>query len=186
MASSAKPPLIGRFAGSVSEDVLNMTNRPVLLIGPSVPTDVVITNPTLIAGVDSTDVAEATVAAIASWTATFGGGTPRIAEVVPTMNTLTAGDLNPTAHLRHFATLLGDVGITASSEIVPGGDVAQALEDLAATVPDPVFVTISSNWTDGHIHWHSTTRQLVEDSAHPVLVVPVRRSGTSTDVNRCP
>ena len=48
-----------------------------------------------------------------------------------------------------------------------------SMERLARQVPGAVFVCTSTKLTSGH-HWHSVTRELVQRSVHPVLVVPAR------------
>ena len=50
MATSARQPLTSSLFGSVTHDVLRITDRPVLLIGPNVPVDIAVA-PTDAAGV---------------------------------------------------------------------------------------------------------------------------------------
>ena len=71
MATTAKSPLRSHFLGSVSEAVLNRIDRPVLLIGPHVPATNPMASTTLIACVDSTNVATAAFTAISSWVESF-------------------------------------------------------------------------------------------------------------------
>jgi hypothetical protein len=86
-----------------------------------------------------------------------------------------AGDREDRGHATDFARLLASSGVTASWNVVPcDGDPCSALLDCAATVSDPIFVATSMRWTDGRLHWHSTTRRLVQRSTRPVLVVPAR------------
>ena len=69
MATSAKSRLSARFLGGVTEGVLSRIDQPVLLVGPRVPVDVELGDPTLVVLLDSGDLAEATVPAIVSWVA---------------------------------------------------------------------------------------------------------------------
>ena len=59
MATSAKPPLAGHLSGNVIEELLAAIDRPVLLVGPNVPSSYYVRRPTLVACVDHTDVAAA-------------------------------------------------------------------------------------------------------------------------------
>ena len=118
MATSARPPLTGHFLGSVSEEVLRLANRPVLLVGPSVPRDTAIGEPTLVACIDEADVAEAAFPAIAAWTRTFGGADPWLCEVLPRHRSASDGD--EAAHLRRFAAMLADLGVAANWDVLHG------------------------------------------------------------------
>ena len=71
-----------------------------------------------------------------------------------------------------IAAMLADLGVTANWDVLHGGEPDVWLGDFADRVTDAIFVTTSVRWTDGHLHRHSTTRRLVQRSAHPVLVVP--------------
>ena len=173
MATSAKRPLVGRLGGSVSTRVLALTDRPVLLVGPMVSPRLRIARPTLVVGVGPMEHAGVAVSTIASWTQTFPGDDPWVVEVVETA----AGPADPAAvgaaaHLRPYVELLAGAGVRASSRVLQGGEPGFLLEDFAEHIADPVLVATSARWTDGQLHWHSETRELVRQSTHPVLVVP--------------
>jgi nucleotide-binding universal stress UspA family protein len=132
--------------------------------------------PTLVACVDHTDIAAASVPAIARWVGTFGAET-WVAEVIPTSGLARALDSSASEHVRHFAQLLADEGVSASWVVLHGDEPDIQLEVFGEHLSDPVFVATSVRWTDGRPHWHSTTRQLVRGSTRPVLVVPAVSGG---------
>ena len=83
MSTTAKSPVKQQFLGSVSEAVLNRIHVPVLMVGPHVPATTKMSSSTLVACVDSTDVATAAFPAIASWVHTFTSKAPWVIEVLP-------------------------------------------------------------------------------------------------------
>ena len=173
MATSAKRPLVGRLGGSVSTRVLALTDRPVLLVGPMVSPRLRIARPTLVVGVGPMEHAGVAVSTIASWTQTFPGDDPWVVEVVPTAaGPADPADVGAAAHLRPYVELLAGAGVRASSRVLQGGEPGFWLEDFAEHIADPILVATSARWTDGQLHWHSETRELVRHSTHPVLVVP--------------
>jgi nucleotide-binding universal stress UspA family protein len=175
MATSAKPPIAGHLFGNVVEEVLGAIDQPVLLIGPRVPRDYTVTQPTLVACVDRTDVAEAAVPAVTRWVRTFGGTDTWVTEVIPKGFGATARGGNASAHVRHLAQLLADDGVAASWGVLTGDEPDVRLEEFGDRLSDPVFVATSVRWTDGRLHWGSTTHRLVHRSTRPVLVVPAKR-----------
>jgi nucleotide-binding universal stress UspA family protein len=169
MATSARAALTGHFLGSVSEEVLSLVDRPVLLVGPRVTTEPPLAAPTLLACVDEAEVAAAAVPAIAAWTRTFGCAATRVAAVV-------APDGHEAADATAFAGLLAAEGVAASIDVLRAdGDPSAALLRLGERVSDPIYVASSVRWTDGKLHRRSTTRRLVQESTRPVLVVPAGR-----------
>jgi hypothetical protein len=153
----------------VSEEVLSLVDRPVLLVGPRVTTTPRLAAPTLIACVDDAEVANAAVPAITRWTRTFGGAATRVAAVVPP-------DRDDATDATDFAGLLAAEGVASSVEVLHADDDPTVpLLRLGERVSDPIYVATSVRWTDGKLHRRSTTRRLVQQSTRPVLVVPARR-----------
>ena len=178
MATTAKSPLRSHFLGSVSEAVLNRIDRPVLLIGPHVPATNPMAATTLIACVDSTNVATAAFTAVTSWVETFTSATPWVVEVLPAPQHSGGGvaQLVESLHVHNLAQRLISAGVETAWEVLHGDDIVERLEEFANANDDAVLVTTSTNWTDDHTHWHSTTRRLVQHTTRPVLVVPSRNT----------
>jgi nucleotide-binding universal stress UspA family protein len=175
MATSAKPPLAGHLSGNVIEEVLEAIDQPVLLVGPNVPSSYHVRRPTLVACVDHTDVAAASVPSIARWVGTFDSGETWVTEVIPTGRGAIRAGSNASEHVRHLAQLLADQGVPASWGVLCGDEADVRLEEFGDRLADPIFVATSVRWTDGRLHWHSTTHQLVQRSTRPVLVVPAKQ-----------
>ena len=170
MATSAKASFTAQFLGGVTEDVLGLINRPVLLIGPRVPPDIELGDPTLVACIERGDVAEAAVPAITSWMRTFGGSDPWLAELTapPAESTEQPSLVEP------FVILLAAEGIRGVPTQLHGDDAESWLDDLDDRVANSILVSTSVRWTDKHARGRSTTRRLVQRSTRPVLVVPAR------------
>lgn len=178
MSTTAKSPLRSHFLGSVSEAVLNRIDRPVLLIGPHVPASTTMATTTLIACVDSTNVATAAFAAITSWVETFTSATPWVVEVLPAPHHSGGGvaQIVESLHVHNLAQRLISAGVETAWEVLHGDDIVERLEEFANDNDDAVLVTTSTNWTEDHTHWHSTTRRLVQHTTRPVLVVSSRNT----------
>jgi nucleotide-binding universal stress UspA family protein len=169
MATSARPPWSTVFGG-VTHDVLRRTDRPVLLVGPKVPWWFTSHRSTLIACLDAEERAERAIPTILSWQHTFAADAPHVAEVI--------SDFQPYAPTRgrldRFAELLAAQGIHPRVDVLYGDEPVAALEDAADRMLGAIYVATSARYTDGRLHWHSTTRELVHRATRPVLVVPAR------------
>jgi nucleotide-binding universal stress UspA family protein/nitroimidazol reductase NimA-like FMN-containing flavoprotein (pyridoxamine 5'-phosphate oxidase superfamily) len=171
MATSAKGSLAAQFLGGVTEDVLSLIDRPLLLVGPRVPAGCELADPTPVVCIERSDVAEAAVPAIISWKRTFGGPDPWLAELADAR-----GETGPpgSSAVESFGTLLAAEGIDAVPAKVQQSEVDAWLDDLASQVSDAVVVSTSARWSDKHARGRSTTRRLVQRSPRPVFVVPAR------------
>jgi nucleotide-binding universal stress UspA family protein len=170
MASSAKRQLSAAVFGSVTRDVLRRSQAPVLVIGPSVPDDFAPTPTSLMVCVDRDAINPRTVPSIVSWQSTFGGPPPQLVEVVGPFD----NDRAARSRLDEIATELAAQHVLASARIPVADDPIAGLDDATVGVDGPVFVAISGRYTDGRLHWHSTTQRLVAHAGCPVLVVPAR------------
>jgi nucleotide-binding universal stress UspA family protein len=172
MATSAKTPVSQLLLGSVSEAVLAHHSSPVLLLGRHVPASWSLGDATLVAGVDSSELAELMVPAISAWTESFTAAHPWLVQVLPANAPVFVGDARDSGHVHAFATRMARSGVAAEFEVAHG-DPVRALDDFARRVGASALATASTAWAGEHVHWRSTTRSLVRHSPLPVLVVPV-------------
>jgi nucleotide-binding universal stress UspA family protein len=170
MATSAKRPMSSSVFGSFTRDVLRRGQGPVLLIGPSVPDDSAPTLTSLVVGVDREAINSRTVPSIVSWQSTFAGDRPQLVEVVGPFD----DDRPARSRLDDLAAELAAQHIRASSRVTVADDPIAGLDDAIVGLDGPVFVAVSARYTDGRLHWHSTTQRLVAHAGCPVLVVPAR------------
>jgi nucleotide-binding universal stress UspA family protein len=170
MATSARPPWSSAMFGGIPYDVLRRTDRPVLLIGPNVPSSFTPRRTTLVACLDAAESAERAIPTILSWQQTFAADAPHVAEVI--------SDLQPEApalqRLDRFRRMLAAQGVHPDVDLRHGDDPVDALEPTADLLLGAIYVATSARYTDGRLHWHSTTRDLVRRATRPVLVVPAR------------
>ncbi len=170
MATSARRPLTSSLLGSVGHDVLRRTDRPVLMVGPNVAPDYAPPSTTLVPFLDSLDAADRAIPAIIDWQTTFTCEAPQIVEVV-------APGVDGTAARRvvdHIAARLAAQHIHGTAHVVFDDDPITALEAVSAPFEGAVYVATSARYTDGRLHWYSTTQRLVQHATCPVLVVPAR------------
>jgi len=170
MATSARRPWTSGVFGTTTHDVLRQTDRPVLLVGPQVSWSYRPPSTTLVTCVDASDTAARAVPAILAWQQTFDSLPPQLAEVLPV-------DADPSAAACRLATaadILNAQHVHAQRHIIHHDDPVEGLELLAERFVGPVYVTTSARYTDGRLHWHSTTQQLIHRATCPVLVVPAR------------
>jgi nucleotide-binding universal stress UspA family protein len=160
--------------GSVSEELLTHTQHPVLVVGRHARVEHPSGSPTLVAGVDGSDVSEALLPTLVTWKESFGGATPWLVEVlgVPREPAVPA-DVADTADVHRVAAAFAGQGFDAEWEVAHAKHPADALIDFADHVDDAVIAVASVRWTDPrHAHRTSVARQLAHDAHHPVLVIP--------------
>lgn len=170
MATSARRPMSSSVFGSVTREVLRRSQVPVLLIGPGVPEDHAPASSSLVVGVDGEATDVSSVPAIVSWQATFGNRPPHLVEVIGPFD----DDKPAQRRLDDVAADLAERDVRTAKHIVIADDPIVGLDDAAANLDDPVYVAVSARYTDGRLHWHSTTQRLVAHARYPVLVVPAR------------
>ena len=136
LATTAKAALDEDHAGSVSEYVLSTLRQPVLLVGPRVDVDRGLPSPNLVVAVDGSGLDAVALPVIASWTRTFGGGTPTFVEVIPFVPAIAehAGRALEAAHVRECVDRLATFGIEAGGDVIYGEEPASALADHAERV----------------------------------------------------
>ena len=174
LATTAKAALDEDHAGSVSEYVLSALRQPVLLVGPRVDVDRGLPSSSLVACVDGSGLATVALPVIASWTRTFGGGTPAFVEVVPFVPAIAehAGRALEAANVRECVDRLATLDIAAAGEVIYGEDPASTLAHYADHVENAVVVVTADRWAGAGTHWRSTSRKLAFRSSRPVLLVP--------------
>lgn len=168
MATSARHPLA--VVGNTGREVLSRSDRPVLLVGPNVDWTDPLALTTIVACMDASDTGQRAAPTIVDWHATFGGPPPQVAEVVPDDD---EGNV-ASERVRHLVGLLAIQHVAAEPRVVHDDHPVRGLETLASGGAAPLYVTTSARYSDGRLHWHSTTQQLIRDAQGPVLVVPAR------------
>lgn len=170
MATAGRRPWSSSVFGSIPHDVLRSSDRPVLLVGPHVPCWFAPARTTLLTCLDAGETAARAVPAIVSWQQTFAAGSPQITEVVSTRAQVAPAQQRVGA----FADLLATNRLRATTSVLCDDDPISALEQEAHRLDGAIFVATSARYTDGRLHWHSTTRDLVHRASRPVLVIPAR------------
>jgi nucleotide-binding universal stress UspA family protein len=165
-------PIAQRRFDTVGDTVLAGLHTPLLLVGPLVPQSWDLGSATLVAGVDSSPLAERMIPAISEWNETFTGGHPWLVEVLPAGAPVLVGAAGESGHVHRWADRLTACGVPVEFEVVHG-DPVRALVDVSSAVGASVLAAPSAASADGTPDWLSTTRQLVRDAPLPVLVVPV-------------
>ena len=82
------------------------------------------------------------------------------------------------------ADLARHASVHAERLVVIADDPIAGLDRCGRRPRRPVFVAVSARYTDGRLHWHSTTQRLVAHAPCPVLVVPARPC--PLPLRRCP
>ena len=166
--------LVSGVRRSITGDLLGRLPQPVLLLGPSVPSEVPLATSTLVAGIDRTHADGPALSVITSWQRTFGGQPPRVVDVVAASG-WPAGTVDQATERRvldGIVEALASEGVDAAADVLHGADPVTSLLAFAEGLGDPVFLMTSDRWAGGPSHWYSTTRRLVQQSTRPVVVVP--------------
>jgi nucleotide-binding universal stress UspA family protein len=150
--------------GRVSRSILSATSDPVLVVGPDLDVDFHPRPSKLVVAVDDPQPDPATIDAISCWVRTFGCGRTWLVHA--------GGEVGDTAAFEPWLHALRAASVDVAHEVVRAGDPAVGLALFASGVINPVIVTTSRHYTDGHRHLGSTTRDLIHDGRCPVLVVP--------------
>ncbi len=174
MSTRARSPLGEFLLGSVSEELLSHTLHPILLVGPHASAEKPSGRPTLVAGVDGSEVSEALLPTLVAWKESFGGAKPWLVEVLGVPREPAAvGDVAESADVHRLAASFASKGLDTEWEVTHAKHPAEALMDFADRVDDAVIAVASARWTDPHhAHRTSVARRLAHEAHHPVLVVP--------------
>ena len=179
MGSTGRRPLTRPSDRHLARHVLARSDQPTLVVGPHADPAFGPHPGTLVVCVKTTDPYRPTIEAVDRWGRTFSPDPPWIVEVVATT-------VDPAAHgerdVHRWATALEDLQVAAATRVLHGGDPVEWLDEFAASVPNPVYVTTSRRYSDPRRHLHSVSGDLIRRSHHPVLVVPDhRRSCRATE-----
>ena len=168
--------LMSKSRRSISGHVLSELRQPVLFVGPNVDDPLPLATPTLVVCTDRSHQIGPALPVVEAWQRTFGGGRPRVVEVMPATGwPADAGDEGLERQLvEAAAAVLAEHGI--DTEGVRWRHPRYLLE-FAEKVDDAVIAVTSDRWPGGHSHWYSTTRRLVQRSPGPVLVIPTDLPG---------
>jgi nucleotide-binding universal stress UspA family protein len=167
--------------GSVAEEVVRTSDRPVLLVGPNVEreawaSELWFTDGTLLCPVDGSERSISVVPVARRWS-DFLGLSLRVVEVVPPPMGL---QLRPepdegTRRARAAAEALAGLEGSPDWEVIEEQDAAKALVDHARRLPVTLFVMATrARRGFARVALGSVTMQVVHRSPVPVLVVPPR------------
>jgi nucleotide-binding universal stress UspA family protein len=164
--------LLSEARHTVTGEVLERVGQPVLVVGPRCVDPVRLDLSTLVVGVDLTSEPSPAVPVVAAWRKTFGGGRPRLVDVVAEASwPARAADDGVRARLDEVANVFAAGGIDADATVLQTNDPVGALVELGDFADEAIFVLTSDRWP-GRSHWYSTTRRVIQESSRPVLVVP--------------
>lgn len=158
--------------GSVAEDLLKVTERPVLLLGPSAAPLPTVTGGVMLVTYDGSPTSAAILPRAARWAERLGLSV-RVVAVTKDDGTpigqLDHGQL--TQSLEQAAQVFRDAGLTAEVELLTGKDAATAIVEAAKQLPAAV-VAMSTHARTGweRTSMGSVTMKVVHDSPCPVLV----------------
>lgn len=172
MATHGRSGLGKALLGSVAEDLLKATSRPVLLLGPAAEAAPSITGGVLLVPVDGSPTSAAILSTAARWATAL-----RLSVRVVAVTRDDGTPLGPLDHdqllaaLEQAADVFRDAGIAVEAETVTGRDPAGALVELARHLP----ATIVAMSTHARTGWERTalgsvTMKVVHDAPCPVLV----------------
>ncbi len=166
--------------GSVAEAVLRGSERPVLVIGPSVDRGCWqfahwFADGKLVAAIDGSTVSEAVIPAVAEWARLLGlrawvvQVVQRADGVEPTLDEHDA----ESAAVRHVAERVADAGEPARWEVLAGPHIPASLLDYANRLPASLVVMGTHGRTGlARVALGSVAMHVVHHSHCPVLVIP--------------
>lgn len=167
--------------GSVANNVLRATTRPVLLVGRACrPGELRFEK--LLVSVDSSVLSEAILPEAAAWVRAFGYEL-WLAQVIGSGPGAPPGsDVLEANYVRGVVAGLADQGVKAEWDVLHGDDAARAIVDYA-TDQDMCLLALSTHGRSGwaRLAVGSTAAKLVHDSPCPVLVVGPPHLGRATD-----
>lgn len=172
MATHGRSGIGKAILGSVAEDVLRGTDRPLMLVGPGGDPAAALGGGPLVVSTDGSETSASVVPWAATWakalglqvrlvTVTRADGTP--------LGTEDAAELE--ARLASMADALRAEGLEVEVETLTGNDAASALVDLANNLPAGLLAMATHGRTGlARTALGSTAMKVVHDARCPVLV----------------
>jgi nucleotide-binding universal stress UspA family protein len=173
IASHGRSGVGAAVLGSITEDVLRASPRPVLVVGPRCERRRWGDDEMVVACVDGSAFSEQAIAPAAQWSAALGLPM-RLVHVVestraPAPNTISGGDSCGSAHLQYLAEVYPHV----TYDVVHGDHPARELAELTDRSPVAVMVMAThgrSGWS--RLRLGSVAMNVVHHALCPILVVP--------------
>ncbi|HEY6531717.1 MAG TPA: universal stress protein, partial [Acidimicrobiales bacterium] len=174
MATHGRSGIGKALLGSVAEDVIKATDRPVMLVGPSAGSGPDLSGGTMVLPTDGSATAASVVDRAAEWASALGMSVHVIAVCTPKGTTAghnDATDAEVTAAVAAAADRLRATGLVVQEETLVGRDPARSIVDLARELP-AALIAMSTHARVGlaRTALGSTAIKVVHDAPCPVLV----------------
>lgn len=167
--------------GSITDEVLRNSPRPVLVVGPRFEPRPWRENGMVVACVDGSPFSEQALPAAAKWSATFGSPLWLVQVVAPhrtPADLVARGDVNECAYLKHLAEHFGN----GNFDVLHGRHPASELAELANGWPVNVMVMAThgrSGWS--RLTLGSVAMSIVHHATVPILLVRPEQLGPGGD-----
>ena len=172
MATHGRSGLGKALLGSVAEDVLKGTNRPLLLVGPHMAGDGELPAGPMVVSTDGSETSSTILPWAAAWARALGMGVRLVTVTRPDGTPL--GSVEPEqlqTRLDEMVERLADEGVEAEVETLTGTDAAAALVELATSLPAGLVAMATHGRTGlARTALGSTAMKVVHDAPCPVLV----------------
>jgi nucleotide-binding universal stress UspA family protein len=174
MATHGRSGIGKALLGSVAEDVVKATDRPVVLVGPSGSSSRPLHGGTMVVSTDGSATAGSVLDLAAEWATTLGMSVHVVAVCDPNGTAAGRTDLTDA----EVATAISDAaerlranGLVVTEETVVGKDPARAIVELASRLP-AAMIAMSTHARIGlaRTALGSTAIKVVHDASCPVLV----------------
>jgi nucleotide-binding universal stress UspA family protein len=177
IASHGRGGLGAVLLGSITEEVLRKSPRPVLVVGPRFEPRPWREDGTVVACVDGSPYSEQALPVAAEWSATFGSQLWLVHVATPT-DLVAPGDVNEFGYLKHLAGHFGN----ANFDVLHSRHPANELAELADRWPVNVMVMAThgrSGWS--RLTLGSVAMSVVHRATFPVLLARPEQLGPSGD-----
>ena len=173
MASHGRGGLGAALLGSITEEVLRKSPRPVLVVGPKFEARPWRPDGRIVASVDGSAFSEQAIPVAEEWSATLGSQLWLVQVAAPFFgpmpDVVVGGDVNEFAYLKHLSERAGN----ANFDVLHSRHPAKELADLAEQWPVDVMVMAThgrSGWS--RVTLGSVAMNVVHHATCPALLVP--------------